>query len=537
MAPLTNSHSKEEIKEALDEITTYVDEEDNALGQRRKDKFVGWLISGMTHALFILIFSFVFFAQMKEDDEQVPLRIAIIEMPKEKDKEKPRELVEVEKTIEIDVDKPPVENPVVTQLEPIPEELNTESEELKDSVARGREDAVSDVEAGGAAAFLNIGAGGGAAGMLGNRTGLGKIRARGQLGPHGKAADAATDAGLRWLKKHQSADGSWDAVNYVRNCEENPKCEPGSPQSGDTNVAMTGYAVLCFLGAGYDHKTPNKYNKTVTKGLEYLASIQKKDGLMGERNYEHAVATMALAESYAMTNDPVLRAPAQNGINVLLARQSIVNNKDPYGGLGWDYINQNPSRNDLSVTGWCIMALKSGLAAGLNVKDGMTGAKKMIESAWKAANPDWKKFDPYTSKAVFPYTWDAVSDKVSKEHLSFVGAVCAVFLGHHRGDIMLESLCNDMEARWVDSGAYKSNNYASYYIVMAEFQSGGDRWKKCLDTIIPHLIQTQRVDDGCFDGSWDFAGQAYHGSDTGRVLSTCYSILNLEVAYRYVKIK
>jgi hypothetical protein len=532
MPPLTDANSKEEIKQAIEEITVYVDEEDSSLYERRKGRVIGWLISGMTHALFILIFGFIVYTQQIENnDELPPMRIALIDQPVQ-DKPKERDLIPQENTIEIVTTEVPVENPVIAHVDLPVDEHNTESDQ--NSVAQGREDAVSDSETGGSAAFLNIGAGKGASGMLGSRNGLGKQRARGQLGSQGRAVDGGIDSGLRWLKRHQSPNGSWDAVEYVRNCEENPKCEPGVLQAGDTNVAMTGYAVLCFLGAGYDHKTPNKYSKVVTKGLEYLISIQKKDGLMGERNYEHAVATMALAEAYAMTNDVVLRTPAQNGVNVVLARQS--KGKSTYG-LAWDYVDQNDARLDTSVTGWNVMALKSALAGGLQIKDGMTGAKQWLEEAYKASNPDWKKFDPYSSKATFPYVWDSVSGKVERDNLSFVGAVCGVFLGHHRGDIMLESLCNDMEARWVDSGAYKTNNYASYYIVMAEFQSGGDRWKKCLETIIPHLLQTQRVADGCYDGSWDFTGQAYHGFDTGRVLSTCYSLLNLEVAYRYVKVK
>jgi hypothetical protein len=534
MPPLTNANNKEEIKQALDEITVYVDEEDQSLSERRKNRFVGWVISGMTHALFILVFGFIVYAQVEDsNDELPPIKIALIDTPKQ-ETPKERDLVPRDTVIEIETKEPTIENPVITKIDLPIDEHNTESETNANDVAKGREEAISDSEMGAQGVFTAIGTGGGSSGLLGSRTGLGKVRARGALGSQGRAVDGGIDAGLRWLKKHQSPNGSWDAVNYTKNCDENPKCEPGNSQAGDANVALTGYAVLCFLGAGYDHKTPNKFSKVVEKGLEYLVSVQNKEGLMGERNYEHAVATMALAEAYAMTNDPVLKVPAQNSVNVVLSRQS--KGKSNYG-LAWDYVNPNDSRLDTSVTGWNVMALKSALAGGLQVRDGMVGAKEWLEKAYKAANPDWKKFDPYSSKAVFPYVWDSISDKVEKEHLSFVGAVCAVFLGHHQGDIMLETLCNDMESRWVDNGAYKNNNYASYYIVMAEFQSGGNRWKKCLDTIIPHLIQVQRKEEGCFDGSWDYTGQQWHGSDTGRVLSTCYSLLNLEVAYRYVKVK
>lgn len=537
MPPLTKATSKEDIKQAFDEIEDYVDGEDDSLSERRKSKVIGWAISGMTHALFVLIFSFVVYAQMEEKVEHQPIRIAMMDPPKPIDDVKKRELIEVNKQVEIDVDKPAVDNPIVTQLEPIPEELNTESEDQKDSVAKGREEAVSDVEAGGTAAFLNIGAGGQASGILGNRSGWGKIRARGQLGPHGKAADAATDAGLRWLKKHQSPNGSWDAVNYVKNCTEDVKCEPGNLQAGDTNVALTSLSVLCFISSGYDHKTPNKYSKVVTKGLEYLLSVQKKDGTFGERNYEHSIALMAIAETYAMTSDPILRVPAQNAVNVLLSRQSTDGtNNTAYNKLAWDYLVPNPGRNDTSASGWCALSLKSALAAGLQVKDGLDGVKKWVELSWKSANPDWKKLDPY-GKSVFPYTYNGISDKVEKDHLSAVGSLCAIFTGAHSGNIMLETMMNDAKERWIDSGNFKNNDYMVYYLSLSMFQMGKDKWDAFLNKVVPYIIEKQRVSTDCFDGSWDYSHQQYHGHATGRVLSTCFNVLSLEVAYRYIKVK
>jgi hypothetical protein len=101
---------------------------------------------------------------------------------------------------------------------------------------------------------------------------------------------------------------------------------------------------------------------------------------------------------------------------------------------------------------------------------------------------------------------------------------------------MLETLVNDAEKRWITSGAYKNNSYACYYMSLVMFQMGGDHWKMALDTIISHSITTQINSENCLDGSWDYAGQAWHGADTSRVLSTTYNILNLEVAYRYVQL-
>ncbi len=100
------------------------------------------------------------------------------------------------------------------------------------------------------------------------------------------------------------------------------------------------------------------------------------------------------------------------------------------------------------------MALKSALSGGLKVGSSMEGSKKWLERAWKAANKDWAKLtDPYAAMSSFPYTWDATSDVVqidppgSPMHdMAPVGALCAVFLGHHAGSVMLESLCNHISS-------------------------------------------------------------------------------------------
>jgi hypothetical protein len=117
----------------------------------------------------------------------------------------------------------------------------------------------------------------------------------------------------------------WDVDGYPINCTlAGPKCEPGSAYTGaDGDAAVTGYALLCYLGAGYDHRTPNKYRKVVKTGLDWVVANQKPDGSFGKsRNYENGIVAMALAEAYAMTNDAALRDPAQKAIDYLLSVQN-----------------------------------------------------------------------------------------------------------------------------------------------------------------------------------------------------------------------
>lgn len=533
---LSEIENKEELSQELGLLTDQVAEEEKS---DRHKIIMGWVASGVMHACIFVMVTMIAFTMAKDESIDLPpMRISSIPLPVKPiikdDTNKVRDLVEKQVLLESDKETDNTKEAPFNPLD-IPENVISSSEDDNNTaVPLGREEALASTEMGGQGLMNFMGVGGNSSGMFGNRIGGGKLRAKNKMGPFGNTSDTASDAGLRWLKRHQSATGAWSATKYFENCLVGVKCEPGKGSAGDADAAMTGYSVLCFLGMGFDHKMSSRYRDVVKKGITYLISIQKPDGLLGERNYEHAVATMALVEAYAMSCDPEVRKSAQLAVDCLVSRQAMEKEGDPYSGLLWDYAAPNASRCDLSVNGWVLMSLKSAIGAGLNTKNAMDGAKKSIVRTWKASNPDWeKKTDPYKDVTIFPYTWNALTNATDKDHLSFVGATCAVFMGHRSGDIMLETLMNDAMNRWVTNEKYKTNSYSVYYILLSAFQMGGERWKTVLNTIVPHLLATQRRSEDCLDGSWDYTGQQWPGSDTSRVLSTTFSILSLEVAYRY----
>ncbi len=506
----------------------------------------GWLISGGVHlSAMVLAWLAVFGAPKLLEQDTPPVRVNPIEAPPPK-VEKPKPERTIEPKVELDA---PTESDVVspTSTLDVPVE-NTEREAETDAQQpKGREEAQADSEMGGSGAFAAIGAGGGGAGMFGNRSGGGRKRAVGK-GGGSKGSEGAVEASLRWFKRHQSPNGSWESDKYYQNCTEGAKCEPGGDpklNGSDCNVALTGYAVLCFLGAGYDHKTPNKYKATVKKGIDWLLSVQKADGYLGNRNYEHPIAVMGLCEAYAMTADPELRGPAQKGIDQVLTHQNQDKVPGPegyVGGLGWDYKAPN-DRNDSSTTGWNVMALKSGLAGGLNIGKGMEGAKHWLEGAWKAANATaagdlkaWKDITAY-DKSVFPYCWHNETEKLDGPNgRESIGLVCSIFLGHLNGDVMAESLANLVMAKQLPK-AIPTNTYYMYYNTMAIFQMGGDRWNTWNGAVRDLLVNAQKKTTDCLDGSWDWNKGDFGGAETGRVLTTAYNTLSLEVYYRYAQVK
>lgn len=496
--------------------------------------WVGWLISASIHAGAILVMAaIVVGAKLIERIDPPAVRVAAIEIPpKIEDKPKDRQLQEkpeINLAIEADVVSP------TTAIEVTVDTTQT-ADESDSKNAKGREEAVSNSELGGQGAFMTIGYNAGSSGMFGKRTDGGRKRTRHPTIGSTKESESAVDSGLRWLKRHQGPNGVWDPVAYPNNCEENPKCEPGKMVTAGAANAMTGYAVLCFLCAGYDHKTPNPFRNTVRRGLDFLVAAQAADGGFG-RNYENGICTMALAEAFAMTGDPDLRDPSQRGVDKICATQANdPKGKDPaYDKLAWDYSAANPARNDSSVSGWNVMALKSSLAAGLDVKSGIDGAKHWLDVVWKATNPGWEALDAYTGESQFPYTYNGADGTTGgHKNLACVGLVASVFLGHQAGDAMLETLANYVVAKQTPKTWAEMNLYYTYYNTMGVFQVGGQRWETWNVVVRDLFVNNQRKGEGCIDGSWNWDDSGkFHGIETGRVLSTVYSILSLEVYYKY----
>ena len=99
------------------------------------------------------------------------------------------------------------------------------------------------------------------------------------------------------------------------------------------------------------------YKRTVSNALRWLRTQQQPDGSLGFHEagdhggmYNHALATMALAELYGTSRDFTLRRAAESAVAFCLKAQN--------PNLGWKYrIKQG--KNDTSVTGWMVLALKA----------------------------------------------------------------------------------------------------------------------------------------------------------------------------------
>ncbi len=345
-----------------------------------------------------------------------------------------------------------------------------------------------------------------------------------------RESERAVESALRWFKRHQSADGSWQVSSYPASCNQDAKCEAGPIwATPDGDRLVTASALLCFLGAGYDHVTPNRYKKVLRSGIGYLLQQQRADGAIAEGSWPQAVCTNALCEAFALTGDPTLKEPAQRAIGRLLVLQ------DPRHGLGWEYALSDGRSAGTLASSACLLALWSGLAAGLDVHAGLETAKLQLAECWRQANRGFEIELTRTGmihSARFPERWDGrAADQVPG-----TGALEAVFLGHHGQDPMFESLVDATMARELPA-SFPCPLYRLWFASEAMFQHGGALWTAWNRTVRELLVDSQRQTPLCFEGSWDGANTEAGAPAAGRLLSTALACNILEVYYRYHRLE
>ncbi|MHC4916319.1 MAG: hypothetical protein ACYTGB_12590, partial [Planctomycetota bacterium] len=214
-----------------------------------------WVISAVVHAVVFLLATLLTVAVPAAQVDEVIISTDVVK----------KEELKYEKNVKRDIFKKTheikhetkVDKPVVIHEEaPVEEEFQTDNNMDMNS-ARGQEDAISDIPLGGTGVVGSMGVGGGGmAGCFGYRGGGGRKRAVGRFGGSDKT-ESAVEAALRWLARHQEADGHWVADKWGGK-QVNGRAERR------WNISMTSFALLAFLGAGHTSKA-GKFRDNVTR--------------------------------------------------------------------------------------------------------------------------------------------------------------------------------------------------------------------------------------------------------------------------------
>jgi hypothetical protein len=340
-----------------------------------------------------------------------------------------------------------------------------------------------------------------------------------------KQSEAVVAQGLEWLALHQATEGYWSLHEFPQHARDKPRpagtvracnCEPGTTQRND--IAATGLGLLPFLAAGITQR-PSKtakrdYSKCVDGALSYLIRKQAKDGAYSGDMYAHGIATIAMCEAYGLTSDPKIKISAQRALNFIAYAQ------EPTGG-GWRYAPKQAG--DLSVTGWQLMALKSGQMAGLSVaRNVLKASERFLDSV-----------ESTSKKGHYRYMPDTADDS---ETMTSVGLLCRQYSGVNARN---PSLLAGVQVLRAHPPGRTGNIYYEYYATQVMHHMQGEDWTfwnlgpngdgkgGIRDTLIAKQDLGATPKRPHQAGSWG-------GSQGGRLMATSLSLLSLEVYYRHL---
>lgn len=350
---------------------------------------------------------------------------------------------------------------------------------------------------------------------------LTKGRRDGLLKKYGgtKATEEAVQNGLAWLAKNRivDQDGSYWSLR-------GPYADGGGTEN---KTAATAMALIAFQGNGHTHKSRSQYSKLVEETWDWMLMQQDSEGAFGtkensghgHRFYTHALSTIALCEILGMTGDKRFREPANRAV------QYFVDNQAPQGG--WRYTPKDDS--DLSVTGWCVIALKSAQMAKVEVpSETLENISKFLETVAIDGGSQYS----YTPRMT------------ARPSMTAEGLLSRQFLGWDYKHPKLNE-----GAAWltrnenlISYSEGKRDSYYWYYATQVTHHMGGRFWKKWNEVMRDEVPKAQIRDKKHSEfGSWNPKEPIQESgtnmwSTGGRLYITCLSIYMLEVYYRHLPI-
>ena len=337
-------------------------------------------------------------------------------------------------------------------------------------------------------------------------------------------ADAIVERGLDFLARSQQEDGRWSLGRFAGvTAADVPKLQ--------SDTAATGLALLSFLGAGHDH-FDGPHSDTVRRGLQFLLAAQRPDGdlyvpadeLSNSCSwlYSHGIAAIALCEAVGMTGDPLVRPAAEN------ACRFIATSQHPERG-GWRYTPRSDA--DLSVSGWMLVAVRSGQLGGVKTDPRtLDGVVTLLEAATAPSDP--------TRYAYNPRNPQQRPSRLSAACMTAVGTLMRLHTGWKATDSRVTESARVLAAMRPSYGTSSDrtrDSYLWYYASQVLVHTGGAGWDAWYRSLVD-VLEAKQQRAGATAGSWDPLGPVPDrwGQYGGRIYVTALHLLALEVPDRHL---
>ena len=274
-------------------------------------------------------------------------------------------------------------------------------------------------------------------------------------------------------------------------------------------VAMTAWAVMAMAAAGHQPADPTREGEAMGGAIDFiLRSAGRWEGYVyfgsGSRGtYEHGMTTLALSEILGLGADklrePVIRECCQSAIALITATQ--------FSRGSWPYAPRTSPctvPGDLSISLWPLLALHAASRAGIDVSESTISlAGTFVQDCYGSAADGGFSYVPRVSRGGFAMNASGVRGLQVSNQPNHPGAVATIG--------WLRANPPSYGQNWFFYGAY-------YYAQAMEFSGGAAAADahRVLDRV---LLPAQRA-----DGSW--LGNSSEVS-IGQVYSTSMAILSL----------
>lgn len=329
----------------------------------------------------------------------------------------------------------------------------------------------------------------------------------------------AVDRGLEWLAKAQEPNGAWvSRIGYKLN-EGFNITEESKPHLGVT--ALSGMAFL----AGGHLPGRGRYGENVNRALDFVLGCQSEDGFLfhaGSRMYDHAFATLFLAEIVGMTHREDAQKVLQKAVDFIVRSQ----NKDG----GWRY-EPYQRESDMSIVVCQVIALRAARNIGIKVPRSTIdlAARYVVDSAVTAEYNAQQGIWGSNPLGTFRYQRDQYSR--TSFPLTAAGVTALHGLGIYSDELIhkgLEYLASE-HSRFNSKPDNRRGHYffwyGHYYAVQAMYTAGAPYWEPYFENLRNTLLTMQQP-----DGSWR------NEIGPGPALGTAMAVLILEIPYRLLPI-
>lgn len=340
----------------------------------------------------------------------------------------------------------------------------------------------------------------------------------------------AVERGLEYLASKQQRDGCWiGSVGFKLNQDYTVQ------ESDVPHIGVTALCGMAFLAGGH---LPDRgaYGVVLDRAVKFLIGHQNDQGYITYRQsrmYDHAFATLFLAEVFGQTTSNEVRAALQKAVDL------IKNSQNTRGS--WRY-QPFALESDMSITVCQLMALRAARNVGIRVPaETIERAVDYVLASQVQEDPGWAGFhDVYEGgyyslgKGAFRYQYQ--DEDMSRS--SFALTAAGITSLYHAARYDTSSLKSSLEflqeqQRRVSRPEWRTHYfywYGHYYAAQAMFITGGRWWESYWRSVSGELLETGTAFSQTADGAWP------NPVGPGQNFSTAVACIVLQVPNRYLPI-